>query len=234
MIDDAVPKSRSPTRMAVELPYFALALGAPRRTSASSMTSSWHSEARWVSSTPAAAATTSSLMPVAELGRQQGQQRPEPLAAGLDEVDVGLGDERVVVVDLAAQQRVDLDQAVAAAARISRGRRPMGSADAPEGSRGHRTKNCDDRSARSRTWAGRTPRTQRHERADGDRDRRARRRRLGHDASPPGGLGEVHEHDQPDVDERRDHAAEHTDDDQGHARAPAERDGRARTRHTSR
>jgi hypothetical protein len=41
MMSDAVPKSRSPTRMAVELSYFALALGTPRRVSASSMTSSW-------------------------------------------------------------------------------------------------------------------------------------------------------------------------------------------------
>ena len=38
-------------------------------------------------------------MPVAELGGEQHQQRPEPLAAGLDEVRAGLGDERVVVVD---------------------------------------------------------------------------------------------------------------------------------------
>ena len=44
---------------------------------------------------------------VAELGRQQGEQRPEPLAAGRGEVRAGLRDERVVVVDPGRDERVD-------------------------------------------------------------------------------------------------------------------------------
>ena len=43
----------------------------------------------------------------ADLGGQQGEQRPEPLAPRLGEVHRGPGDERVGVVDLGAQPGVD-------------------------------------------------------------------------------------------------------------------------------
>ena len=56
-------KRKSPTRIAMELPQRALALCAPRRTGASSITSSWYSVARWVSSTTVADSTTSALPP---------------------------------------------------------------------------------------------------------------------------------------------------------------------------
>ena len=55
--------SRSPVRIATELPHTVCALGTPRRRSASSMTSSWYSEARWVISMAWAAVTTSSVTP---------------------------------------------------------------------------------------------------------------------------------------------------------------------------
>ncbi len=50
-------RRKSPVRTATELPQRWLALGTPRRTSASSITSSWYSVARWVSSTTTAEGT---------------------------------------------------------------------------------------------------------------------------------------------------------------------------------
>jgi hypothetical protein len=58
-IADARANSRSPVRIATLLVHRLFALGAPRRTAASSMTSSWYSVARWVSSQTTAARTTS-------------------------------------------------------------------------------------------------------------------------------------------------------------------------------
>ena len=58
-IDDARANSRSPVRMATVLPHRALALARRGAARAESMTSSWYSEARWVSSTTTAASTTS-------------------------------------------------------------------------------------------------------------------------------------------------------------------------------
>ncbi len=63
MIWLAFENSRSPARIATLLPHTACALGTPRRTSASSMTSSWYSEPRCVSSSAAAAEMTSSVAP---------------------------------------------------------------------------------------------------------------------------------------------------------------------------
>ena len=60
---DARANSRSPVRIATELPHTVCALGTPRRTCASSMTSSWYSEATWVISTAWAARMTSSFTP---------------------------------------------------------------------------------------------------------------------------------------------------------------------------
>src|SRR6266571_5634202 len=52
---DAWAKRKSPVRMATELFHWELTDGWPRRTRASSMTSSWNSVARWVSSIATAA-----------------------------------------------------------------------------------------------------------------------------------------------------------------------------------
>ena len=57
-------KSRSPVRIATLLPYVTWAAGTPRRTGASSMTSSWYSDARCVVSTLTAALTTWSVTPL--------------------------------------------------------------------------------------------------------------------------------------------------------------------------
>ena len=72
---------KSPTRIAIELPQRELALGAPRRTSASSITSSWYSVPRWVSSTTTADWTTSPLPPVpnwAAIAASSGRNRLPP------------------------------------------------------------------------------------------------------------------------------------------------------------
>ena len=45
--------------------------------------------------------------PVAELGGEQREERPEPLPAGRREVRAGLGDERVVMVDAGGDEVVD-------------------------------------------------------------------------------------------------------------------------------
>ncbi len=55
---EARAKRKSPVSTATELPQRAFALATPRRTSASSITSSWYSVARWVSSTTTADGTT--------------------------------------------------------------------------------------------------------------------------------------------------------------------------------
>ena len=73
-------------RIATVLSHRALADAAPRRITASSMTSSWYSVARWVSSTTTAAGTTRATVGSPNCGGEQHQQGPEPLAAGLDEV----------------------------------------------------------------------------------------------------------------------------------------------------
>ena len=87
----------------MEFPHRAFADAAPRRTGASSITSSWYSVARWVSSTTAAARTTAIGPAVAELSGQRGQQRAEPLPAGLDQMLGGLGQHRVRGADGVAQ-----------------------------------------------------------------------------------------------------------------------------------
>jgi hypothetical protein len=56
--------NRSPVRIATELPHTVCALGTPRRIWASSMTSSWYSDARCVISTASAAVMTDGLLPV--------------------------------------------------------------------------------------------------------------------------------------------------------------------------
>ena len=165
MIDDAVPNSMSPTRIAVELPYFALALGAPRRTSASSITSSWHSDATWVSSTPAAAATTSALMPVpsSEASRvSSGRNRLPPasmrwvLASAMNASSWSTS-RRSSASTSAEPVLQALGQLVR---RCRAGRGPVGSVLTWQCWRHRRhRRNCDDRSARSRACDGRTPST---------------------------------------------------------------------------
>ena len=73
--------------MATRLPKRLFTLSTLRRMVASSMTSSWYSEARWTSSTatpPMRSSSVASL--VAPGGRGQGQQGSEALAAGGDQV----------------------------------------------------------------------------------------------------------------------------------------------------
>src|SRR6478752_7259695 len=57
---EACANRKSPVKIAIELSQRALADLAPRRRSASSITSSWYSVARWISSTTADATITSS------------------------------------------------------------------------------------------------------------------------------------------------------------------------------
>ncbi len=57
---DACANRKSPVRIATELSQREFADSAPRRMDASSITSSWYSVARWISSTTAAAVITSS------------------------------------------------------------------------------------------------------------------------------------------------------------------------------
>src|SRR3954447_26760250 len=57
---DAWANRKSPVRIATVLSHRELALSAPRRLVAESITSSWYSVARWISSTTAAAVSTSS------------------------------------------------------------------------------------------------------------------------------------------------------------------------------
>ena len=94
-------------RIAIELVQRALADTAPRRSTASSITSSWYSVERWVSSIATAAGTTAGGLRIPEAGREQHHQRPEALATRLDQMAGGLGDERVVALDRRAQQILD-------------------------------------------------------------------------------------------------------------------------------
>ena len=57
-MSEARANRKSPVRIATVLSQRALALAAPRRSAASSITSSWYSVARWVSSTTTADGTT--------------------------------------------------------------------------------------------------------------------------------------------------------------------------------
>jgi hypothetical protein len=78
--DHAAEKRRSPTSTAVRLPAVARRVGRPRLTSASSTTSSWASDAAWMSSVTAASRTASSGKAEAE-ARLVDEARPDPLAA---------------------------------------------------------------------------------------------------------------------------------------------------------
>ena len=112
---------------------------------------------------------------VAELRGQQHEQRPEPLAAGVDQVPGGLGDERVVALDRLAQQLLDLRPDPARIAASSAGRRVEAERRAARRRQRHGLhvsgRSCEAWSARSRTgWRAHTE----HERdrdADGDAQR---------------------------------------------------------------
>ena len=111
---DACAKRKSPVRIAIELSQRAFADFAPRRRSASSITSSWYSVARWINSTTAEATITSSDSRTRpDPGGDQGEQRPEPLAAGVHQVRRGLGDEVEVADEFALEQVLDPGKAVA-------------------------------------------------------------------------------------------------------------------------
>ena len=68
------------------LPHRALAEAAPRRTRASSMTSSWYSVARWVSSTTTPAVMISGALGSPKWLASSVSERTEPLPAGVDEM----------------------------------------------------------------------------------------------------------------------------------------------------
>ena len=98
--------------MAIELSQRALADFAPRRRSASSITSSWYSVARWISSTTADG--DDDVLGIGsrpDAGRDQREQRPESLAAGVHQVRRGLGDEAELADQLAFEQILDAGQA---------------------------------------------------------------------------------------------------------------------------
>ena len=103
-------------------------------------------------------------MPSAELGRQQGEQRPEPLATRGGEVRPGLGDEGVVVVHPEGDELVDRVEAIGEPrAQPVRGAGQLqhrGGA-ALRRFRGHRRhrRNSDAELARSRASPGMTPAT---------------------------------------------------------------------------
>ena len=191
------------------------------------MTSSWYSEARWVSSTPAAAATTRSSMPSPSSAASRvssGRNRLPPAAVRWE---LASRDERVVVVDPVRDERVDGGEPVGEPHP-----QPLGGARELEHRGGaalsrfrrHRrhSRNCEALLAISRRKLGTMPSTTVATTPtviaivgpiEGVRATTT--------SSPsPAGVGEVHEHDQPDVDERRDRRGEHRDDDEQGATGP--------------
>ena len=92
----------------------AFALGAPRRTWASSITSSWYSVARCTSSMTAPATVTCQCVGIGtQLRGQHGEQRAEALAAGLEQMLDGLGHQLVGFAQLSGHQVLDAGHAVA-------------------------------------------------------------------------------------------------------------------------
>ena len=81
--------SRSPVRMATELPQTFCALGTPRRICASSITSSWYSDARWVISMASRRRDDSRVVAGPELGSEQGEHGTDTLAARIEQVAAG-------------------------------------------------------------------------------------------------------------------------------------------------
>jgi hypothetical protein len=104
---DAFPKSRSPTRIAVELSYAALTLG-----TASAHQRLVHDvvvvERGEVGEldTDGCSDDLVGHLTARERG-EDGQRRPEPLAAGREQVPGRLGDERIGVVDGLDEQPID-------------------------------------------------------------------------------------------------------------------------------
>ena len=70
--------------VAIARPAVATTVGRPRRSGAASSTSSWTSVAEWISSTATAARSTPSSSRSPAAGREEDEQRPQPLAAGAD------------------------------------------------------------------------------------------------------------------------------------------------------
>ena len=233
----------------MQLAQRVLALGAPRRTTASSMTSSWYSVARWVSSQTTAAGSTSGAPGVAEAARPAatsiGRNRFPPAAI---RCRGRLADERVLAADRRDQLGLDVGQArgegppegaarqpgrpiVDAGVAIRCRKRPPDALHGGAGS-GHQPTKIAARSASSSTDPGTMPSSKR-----------------GQPRSPPAtivvgrpgiadgravgsaGAREPHQHDDPQVGERQHGAGQHGHHDQrpGHrSRSPP------RTRRTSR
>ena len=126
---------------------------------------------------------------VAELGREQREQRPEPLAPCGGEVRAGLGDERVLVVDPGLDEPVDGGEPLA-----EPGPQPVGGTGQLEhrrgaalgrtgGRLGHR-RNSEAELARSSASPGMTPASTVTRTPDGDGHRRGDRRRQRDDLVP--------------------------------------------------
>ena len=71
------------------------------------MTSSWYSEPRCVISSAVAPSITAGVMPVAELGGEQGEHRTDALATGLVQVAARRVGERVGDLQLVREGRLD-------------------------------------------------------------------------------------------------------------------------------
>ncbi len=159
-MSEARANRKSPVRMATVLLHRVLAAVAPRRTVASSITSSWYRVARWVSSQTTADITTASASasePSAELRGQQRQQRPEPLAAGIDEVLGDVGDELVLGPHRRLQRRLDDLQALPDGC-FQRGVVEL-DPDRPQRGLVSHPRNFAALSARSSSGCGKTPNT---------------------------------------------------------------------------
>ena len=93
------------------LSHRAFALAWPCRTAASSITSSWYSVARWVSSMAIAPGTSRSSGWLPNWRGQQDQRGPQPLAAR-DQVRGGLVEQRLLDLHRFPQACLDLGQPV--------------------------------------------------------------------------------------------------------------------------
>ena len=100
---------KSPTSTLAALPQTALAVLRPRRRSDSSTTSSCSSVAVWMNSITAASwcASLGAAMAAARPRGEQQQHRPQPLAAGADDVFGDLVDQHHVGRQAAPDQRID-------------------------------------------------------------------------------------------------------------------------------
>ena len=106
-MSEARAKRKSPVRIATVLSHRALALAAPRRSGGLVHDVVVVQRRQVGELDDDGGRHDAGRGRVAELRRQQHEQRPEPLAAGVDQVPGGLGDERVVALHRVVQRRLD-------------------------------------------------------------------------------------------------------------------------------